>query len=43
MESSKVLIKVGETHQRSEKDLGLHSWSLEEKGRSKNVRKDEEM
>lgn len=40
MESSEVLVKVGETHQRAEKDLGLHSRSLEEKvTRGKEVRK----
>ncbi len=35
MEGWKLPIQVGKTHQRSEQDLGLYSWSLERRRRRK--------
>ena len=41
MEGSKLPIKVGKTHKRSEEDLSLYSWSLErrKKGGQKEKRR----
>lgn len=28
MQRREILVQVGKTHQRSQQDMGLHSWSL---------------